>query len=206
MSNDPFREAFKRNGLFDTPPVAKPEPAPPAAPRVKPSALIADLFPHAPRGPVAFVIPGEPSAWSRAAVTNGRHFVKPEEREARRLIRDVCRQAGTKPARGPVGLDVVASWLFPRSVWKDAEIDAVLARMARDRTCFGAPKITKPDTDNVAKLILDSIGKNERDEPLAYADDAQVWNIRPLKVVGPRNETRVRLWYGSTPPPFERWW
>lgn len=202
--SNPFRDAFAREGLFEEPPSA---PKPPAPPRVKPSTLIADLFPHAPRGPVAFVIPGEPTAWSRAGVSGGRQFVKPEEREARRAIRDAARQAGVKPARGPVGLDLVASSLFPRSVWKPAEIDAVLARMARNRECCGAPKTSRPDADNLAKLVLDSIGKNERDEPLAYEDDGQVFLVRAIKVVGPRAETRCRLWYGSVPPAFpERWW
>ncbi len=204
---NPFRAALRdqRPELFEPPPRA--EPPPPAPARAKPSILIADLFPHSPRGPVHFVVPGEPTAWSRAGNAGGRHFVKPEEREARRLIRDACRQAAVKPARGPMGLDVVASSLFPRSVWKSAEIDAVLERMRRSRECCGAPKISKPDADNLAKIVLDSIGKNERDEPLAYEDDAQVWLVRSLKVVGPRAETRVRLWYGSTPPAFpERWW
>lgn len=204
--SNPFRDALRdqRPDLFAEPPRA---PAAPPPRVVKPSVLIADLFPHAPRGPVTFVVPGEPTPWSRAGVSGGRQFVKPEEREARRAIRDAARQAGVKPARGPVGLDVVASWLFHRTTWKGAEIDAVLARMARSRECCGAPKTSRPDADNLAKLILDSIGKNERDEPLAYEDDGQVFLVRAIKVFGPRAETRCRLWYGSSPPSFpERWW
>ncbi len=189
----------------------EPQPAPPpprARPPTKGSAMIADLFPHAPRAPVSFVVPGEPVPWSRAAGgPNGRRFVTPAEREARRLIRDCCRQAGVTPSRGPMGVDVVASWLFPRTTWKDPEIDAVIARMRRDRVCCGAPKLSRPDADNLGKLILDSIGLNERDEPLAYNDDAQVHLVRVAKVWSVRHETRVRLWYGSVPPPFpERWW
>lgn len=205
--SNPFRDALRdqRPELFEPPPALEPSAPPPN--RVKPSALIADLFPHAPRGPVHFVVPGAPTAWSRAGVSGGRQFVKPEEREARRLIRDACRQAAVKPARGPMGIDVVASWLFPRTTWKGAEIDAVLERMRRSRECCGAPKLSKPDADNLVKLVLDSIGENERGEALAYEDDAQVICVRSLKVFGPRSETRVRLWYGSVPPAFpERWW
>ncbi len=200
---NPFAAAFAATlPATETLPVARPpRPSAPA----KASAMLADLFPHTPRAPVAFVVPGVPFPWQRARVSGKRQFTSPEMREAMRLIRDCARQAGVRPVAGPVGIDVVASWLFPRA-WKDHEVDAVLLRVARDKACFGAPKVSRGDIDNHCKIALDALNPREGSEGVAYEDDAQVWLLRGVKVFGPRSETRVRVWYGAIPPAMERWW
>jgi Holliday junction resolvase RusA-like endonuclease len=194
---DPFRAKFLANQKAANPP------APPEKPRVvsqKVSPLV-DLFPHAPKAPRVFVVKGEPVPWARAGRNGSVTYTPPEVREYQRLLRDAARQAGVRPQPGPIGIDVVASWLFPRS-WREAEVLGVLQRMKRDLACCGAPKLTRPDTDNTAiKGTCDALNGT------AYDDDAQVWMVRAIKVWGLRSELHCRIWYGHTPPEFpSRWW
>lgn len=158
----------------------------------------------APRADRCFVVPGEPVALARprVAVVAGRpRLYTPESSvDQKTAIGWAAKAAGVTPADGPVVLDVVAVWLYPRA-WSQRTIAGELVRLRDDRAHVGAAKITKPDADNVGKLVADALNA------IAYVDDAQVWLARFATVWGPRAETHVRIAYGETAPGFPaRWW
>jgi Holliday junction resolvase RusA-like endonuclease len=185
------------------------------------------LGPHAVRPPFTFVVPGEPHAWERARAMampakagggrGGVRFFNSDEQDTQQWnVREAAKKAGITPYDGPCGLDVVASWLFPRS-WTGKRIIEALTYLKADPIRF-IVKATRPDADNIAKLVADALQGNEpapgsKRKPvnikaaLAFPDDGLVWTTRVAKVWGPRNETHVRIWYGDAPPPFpQRWW
>lgn len=166
--------------------------------------------PVALRATVHFVVPGEPVAWARsgqrvvrtpAGGSFVRHFDTADQRAAKEAVRLTAIAAGVRVPAAPdaIGLDVVASWLYPRS-WSDAKIDRAISRLP-SMAYLGEPKPTRPDTDNVAKLILDAL------HGVAYEDDGCVVVVRAAKVWRQRAETHVRIWPADAPPPFpDRWW
>lgn len=160
--------------------------------------------------PRAFTLAGEPMAWHRAGERIVgvdpkkrfiQHFDPPEQANHKLALVAMARTQAQirEPFDGACGLDVVASWLFPRA-WSETRIRSTLTRM-RAEPEFMAPKSTRPDADNVAKLCLDALNG------VAYRDDGQVWLVRSIKCWGPRSETHVRIWYGDRAPLFPfRWW
>lgn len=153
-----------------------------------------------------FVVPGEPRGWERArAMATGkgvRFFTSPEQR-ARQGAIQWCAKAGgivLAPEGEPIGVDVVASWLYPRAM-SERKVRDELARLAASPAYLGLPKITRPDIDNAAcKDVLDSLNG------IAWHDDGQVAMMRAAKVWGPVAATFVRLWTGDAPAFPMRWW
>jgi Holliday junction resolvase RusA-like endonuclease len=81
---------------------------------------------------------------------------------------------GRQPLDGPVELVVVAVYEWPKS-WS-----------AKRKAQPGAAwKTSKPDADNIGKLISDSLNC------LAWRDDALVARLEVQKIYGQRGETRV---------------
>lgn len=157
--------------------------------------------------PRTFTVPGEPIAWARAGERiigvnpKKRHIQHFDVQESEKATIVACAKAAgiVEPFDGSCGLDVVASWLFNRS-WTETRIRSALLRAAADKT-FLVPKSTRPDADNVGKLVSDALNG------VAFTDDGRVWMVRVITCWGPRAETNVRVWYGDQPPTFpSRWW
>ena len=74
--------------------------------------------------------------------------------------------AGAEPLAGPVELSIRATYLVPAS-WP------------AKRRAKAAWKISKPDADNLGKIVADSLNS------LAYADDAQIASLIVQKRYGP---------------------
>lgn len=85
-------------------------------------------------------------------------FTPAKQRSYMGVIRDFCNTAmGDNPLmEGPVSLEITAVYLWQKSATKKrlAAID-------------GGWKFTKPDGDNIAKIVKDSMNK------IAFVDDAQ---------------------------------
>ena len=116
--------------------------------------------------------------WPRAATGKGRpRFVRATgrtftpaatrnaEADLALFARDAMR--GRPPLVGPVSISIHATYTPPAS-WSQK----------KRREAMGAPKITKPDIDNIAKLATDAlIG-------IAFVDDAQIAEVTASKRYG----------------------
>lgn len=94
------------------------------------------------------------------------------------IVRTICaaKMRGAPPMEGPIELSVVATFLWPKSI------------SPKKRTLPGAEwKTTKPDEDNLKKLVQDSLNK------IAYVDDAQVCSGHCWKKYGETASLMVRI-------------
>jgi len=87
-------------------------------------------------------------------------FYTPEETVAfQEIVQWTAKAAGVKEYDGPIGLFISAVYKPPKSWHKEDIKDAIETPWY---------KTTKPDFDNIEKMIADSLNK------IAYKDDAQV--------------------------------
>lgn len=117
---------------------------------------------------IEFTIPGEAVPFARTAggKTTPR-FTPAKQRNYMGAIKMFAARAmqGRPPLEGPVELSVMAVYLWPKS-WS-----------AKKRA--GAYwKTSKPDADNITKLVKDSLNT------VAFADDAQVASSHAWKTYG----------------------
>lgn len=115
---------------------------------------------------VRIVVPGAPKGWSRPADSpfGGRHrFTPKKQRTEQNLIGLLASRAmGNKPPfTGPIDLRVGAFFDVPKS-WSKAKRAAALR---------GAAHKSKPDADNICKLLKDALNN------VVWVDDAQVSDL-----------------------------
>lgn len=145
---------------------------------------------------VSFVVPAEtrdkkgrligPQTWQRAGIRNGQHFTAKATREAKGVTRDAAERVlgGAPPLTGPLSARIL--FVFPALGGGP--------KAGRPREW----KATRPDSDNLAKLVLDAVNE------VAFGDDGQVARLVAEKVHGatgepPRTEVVVEQLAG--PPP-----
>jgi Holliday junction resolvase RusA-like endonuclease len=120
---------------------------------------------------IKFIIPGDVVPWARAG--GGKTVVKftpKRQRDYMGMIRaEAHRQMAAFPGPlvGPLQLKIAAVYLWPKSTTK-----------ARLNAIDGGWKITKPDADNITKIVKDALNQ------IAYADDAQVSFSSCWKILG----------------------
>ena len=111
---------------------------------------------------VEIKIVGKPQGKQRPKFSRAGNYVKtytPEQTvNYENYVRLCWMQSGAEPLGGYVKATIIAHFKIPASTSKKKR--AML---------MGAPYTHKPDVDNLAKIILDSLNGG-----LAYADDAQV--------------------------------
>jgi Holliday junction resolvase RusA-like endonuclease len=122
---------------------------------------------------IKFIIPGDVVPWARAGGGKTMHkFTPKKQQDYMGMIRaEAFRQMDRFPGplAGPLQLKIVAVYLWPKSTTK-ARLGAV----------DGGWKITKPDSDNITKIVKDALNT------IAYADDAQVSFSSTWKILGPK--------------------
>ena len=123
------------------------------------------------------VIPGQPKSKGRPRFARGRVFTPATTLQYERLVAAAARQVISEPITGNVQVDILAVYQVPKS-WAKA-LQAAAAR--------GDIMPTRPDLDNVIKIILD--GMNE----VAYLDDQQVHMISAEKRYGDLAMVEIRL-------------
>ena len=125
---------------------------------------------------ITFVIPGIPCAWARARLHGKVHFTPKKQAAAMVNVQLAAAPAmrGREPLTGPVRLAISAVWPWPKS-WS-----------AKKRRAAGAHyKTSKPDADNVGKLVADALNG------ICWTDDAQVAELRVTKQYGMAGATYV---------------
>lgn len=134
---------------------------------------------------IRFTIPSKPAGQPRARVgTIGGHARAFKGAKARLLEQDVLAFAApAAPAvrfEGPVRIRIDARMPIPAG-WPAWRQEAALAGAIRPTT--------RPDADNVAKLILDALNRSGR----FWRDDAQVVELVATKFYGAAPETIVEV-------------
>jgi Holliday junction resolvase RusA-like endonuclease len=117
---------------------------------------------------VELSIPGPPRGKQRVTPFNGRMIPSKETAAEEAYIRGLARRAmAERPAiTGPVEITFEAVFDMPAS-WPP-----------RIRAMRQLPHVSKPDLDNIEKLLLDACNG------VIYADDAQICEVRKRKRYG----------------------
>jgi Holliday junction resolvase RusA-like endonuclease len=129
---------------------------------------------------VSFTIPGKPFGKQRPKATaqggHARVFTPKETVSFERQVAEIARPYFPAPILGPVKLRIVAMFEVPKSWSKKRQAEAV-----------GTFFTQKPDGDNLAKSLKDGLNR------IAWADDAQVADVRVVKRWGRYAETYVQV-------------
>jgi Holliday junction resolvase RusA-like endonuclease len=119
---------------------------------------------------IVFEIPGEAigKARPRFVRSTGRAFTPAKTEAFEAVIKTFAQRAmeGHEPFAGPVRMEVRAVYLHPAS-W------------SAKRKANADWKTSKPDFDNIGKIVADAINK------IVFADDAQVADCTIQKKYGP---------------------
>lgn len=123
-------------------------------------------------------VPGEVVPWARAGRHGGVTFTPSKQRSYMGVIRDAAHAAmsGYPPISGPCRLTVVASYVWPKSTTRK-----------RREAADGAWKDSKPDADNITKIIKDSLNG------IVFVDDAQCAEIRTVKRLADAAGLRIEV-------------
>lgn len=125
-----------------------------------------------------FTIPGEPVAWARARLSGRAHFTPGKQRAAAGLIQVIAAEAmaGAAPIEAPVAVTITAVWPWPKSM------------SDKKKMLAGAHyKVSKPDADNIAKLVGDALNG------IVWRDDALVARLNVQKQYGIVPATHVTV-------------
>lgn len=110
---------------------------------------------------IEFTVPGEPQGKARHRMTKKGHAFTPDRTKAYEgwIINNYLDQVGRVELQGPLRATIRASFPIPRRKSKAATLDMLDGKSLPTK---------KPDADNIAKVILDSLNK------IAYKDDTQI--------------------------------
>ncbi|EIF5083621.1 RusA family crossover junction endodeoxyribonuclease [Clostridium perfringens] len=112
------------------------------------------------------VVTGKIRGKARPRVCRGHAFTPKDTVQYEKLVRDCYKQQDGRYLEGPIKALIIAYYKIPKSYSKKS-VQAI-----RD----GLEKPTKkPDADNIAKIILDSLNG------IAYKDDSQIIELRIIK-------------------------
>lgn len=130
-------------------------------------------------------IPGEPVAKARPRVTISKYTNKPhaftpkKTEQAERAIRNAwIAKHGRDPVTGPLSIRITFLYEVPKSwpKWKRDQAER-----------YTLPKITRPDTDNLVKTVMDALNG------IAYKDDSVVYEILARKKYAPAGENGTQV-------------
>lgn len=114
-------------------------------------------------------IPGVPVAKARPRVMrNGYAYTPKKTEDAEKTIRAAWnRKYGEETLRGPLKVSITFFYKAPKSwpKWKQRQVER-----------YQLPKVSKPDTDNLAKTVLDALNG------VAYKDDSAVCEMFARKM------------------------
>lgn len=132
---------------------------------------------------IRFKIPGPPKGKGRPRFARVGNFVRtytPKETESyENLVRsEFVRAHMGPPEQGPVSVSIGAYFPIPKS-WSKKRIEA--------HGCNPEPVTTKPDLDNIIKIICDALNQ------IAYRDDSQIFQVSCRKYYSLMPETVVEL-------------
>ena len=128
---------------------------------------------------VSFVVPGTPTAKGRAQPDRSGNMRTPEKTiRAERQVETIAERAmnGLEPLFGPIRISLSFIFDVPSGWNKQQRSDALSGLM---------PHISKPDIDNIEKMVLDGMNG------VVYYDDSQVSEVFKRKRYGSGNRIEV---------------
>lgn len=129
---------------------------------------------------ISFTVPGEPKAKARPRMTTtGMAYTPKKTVEYENWVKQcyLIEQKGKK-LEGQIKAEIAAYFTIPKSTSK---------KKRKEMTNYLIRPTKKPDSDNVAKVILDSLNG------LAYDDDKQIIDLRIMKFYGEDPRVEVTL-------------
>ncbi|MEF2910803.1 MAG: RusA family crossover junction endodeoxyribonuclease [Phascolarctobacterium sp.] len=136
---------------------------------------------------LTFTIPGEPTAQGRPRFSTHGEFVKAYDPEKSRnykayvklLASEAMQNIGLTLTELPLGVEIIA----------DVGIPASKSKKFKEQALNGLQlPIKKPDVDNVAKIILDSISG------IVYKDDKQIVKLTVSKKYSDIPKVEVKIY------------
>lgn len=131
---------------------------------------------------ITIVVYGKPVAKGRAKSTrSGRHYTPEQTRVAESAVVATWYQiigVDREPHPGPFTIDIVSTFTPPVS-WSKRKREAALAGLI--------PHTTKPDADNLLKLIKDALNEH------AYVDDSRAFRVGARKQYGETASTEITI-------------
>lgn len=129
---------------------------------------------------VTFIVEGEPQGKARHRTTKSGHTYTPQKTVLYENKVKMCYESRTsnKVLQGPIRADIHAYYTIPKS--KSNKIKEQMRKNMIRPT-------KKPDSDNVAKAVLDSING------IAYKDDAYVVDLTVSKYYADEGFVKIRL-------------
>ncbi|EOU1115015.1 RusA family crossover junction endodeoxyribonuclease [Clostridium perfringens] len=119
------------------------------------------------------VVTGKIRGKARPRVCRGHAFTPKDTVEYEKLVRECYKQQDGRYLEGPIKALIIAYYKIPKSYSKK--------RIQDIREGLEQP-VKKPDADNIAKIILDSLNG------VAYKDDSQIIELRVIKRYTEDNE------------------
>ena len=130
---------------------------------------------------ISFIVPGEPRGKQRPRMSTrtGRAYTPKETLMYENLVKvQYQKSACGKCFEGPIRAYITCYYAIPKS----------MSKTKREKALSGLLRpVKKPDLDNIAKAILDSLNK------LAYSDDNQVVEIIIKKYYAEKPFVKVEL-------------
>jgi Holliday junction resolvase RusA-like endonuclease len=137
---------------------------------------------------VIIEVPTAAKGKARARSTSrGRHYTPETTKIAEREIREAAKVAfcGRQTFKGPVEVWIGCQYEPPKSTGKALRADMI----ARN-----AAKLTKPDIDNVTKLVLDALNPHLKSGFRgAWSDDATVVAVHARKFYGDTDMLTIEI-------------
>lgn len=130
---------------------------------------------------IAFTVPGEPKGKGRPRLGRSGHAYTPHDTAVYENLVKVCFKESHPmhvPLEDGVAVDITAYYGIPKSTSKKRRF-GMLMRLIRP--------LRKPDLDNVAKIICDSLNG------IAYHDDSQVYDLHVRKYYDDQPRVDVRI-------------
>lgn len=130
---------------------------------------------------ITFTVPGEPKGKGRPRLGRSGHAYTPHDTANYENLVKVCfAEAYTdfEPLDCEVYVDITAIYKIPKSVSKKKSLDMQMGIVNPTK---------KPDLDNIAKIICDSLNG------MAYGDDSQVTKLIVRKVYGLQPRVDVKI-------------
>lgn len=127
---------------------------------------------------ITYTIPLEPIAWKRSGVNFDRRlFFDKQKNDKIALGIYLVRDHGNAPKwTGPIAIDIICYFKLPKSI--------------KDRNLNGSCWVhTKPDADNLWKLIADAINDTET----IWTDDCQIADGRIRKMYDKEPRTIITI-------------
>lgn len=116
-------------------------------------------------------VEGMPIPWARPRFNGGRAFTHPNQLKAKLRLKSLLKSQWPK---GPVEGSAML-------------VELTFLYRARRKADLGSPKVTRPDGDNLAKLVLDAANG------ILWTDDSQVTDLRICKKYGPAAATIIKV-------------